>query len=220
MAVFAGPEIVNDVLVLHLDAANPRSYPGSGTIWTDLSGNGNNGTLVNGVGYNNANNGSMVFDGVNDYVNIGQPPSLSNIGSNFSIQCYVKWNGVGNSWQGIVTKGRNTSNWYGLWVNNSQFAFGVLGGNFFSNTISANTWYYACITNGNLGRRIYINGLQSASNPTQINFDPVADLVVGFAQNTAEWFNGNISQVSIYNRALSQQEVRQNFEATRSRYGI
>ena len=63
-----GKPIVTDGLVLCLDAANPKSYPGSGTTWTDLSGNGNNGTLVNGVGYNSDNGGSLSFDGVNDYV--------------------------------------------------------------------------------------------------------------------------------------------------------
>ena len=60
--------IVTDGLVLNLDAGNPQSYPGSGTTWTDLSGNGNNGTLLNGVGYDSDNGGSLVFDGSNDYV--------------------------------------------------------------------------------------------------------------------------------------------------------
>ena len=68
MSAYSGPEIANDGLVLALDAANPRSYPGSGTTWTDLSGNGNNGTLVNVPTYSNANGGSIVFDGVDDYV--------------------------------------------------------------------------------------------------------------------------------------------------------
>jgi hypothetical protein len=63
-------DIVRDGLVLNLDAGNPASYPGTGTTWTDLSGNGNNGTLVNGVGYSSDNGGSLVFDGVNDYSEI------------------------------------------------------------------------------------------------------------------------------------------------------
>ena len=78
----SGPTIVTNGLVLHLDAGNPASYPGSGTTWTDLSGNGNDGTLVNGVGYDSANGGSLVFDGVNDYaytsdlINIQGPGTL------------------------------------------------------------------------------------------------------------------------------------------------
>ena len=64
---FVPNSIIDDGLVLYLDAANTKSYPGSGTTWTDLSGNGNNGTLENGVGYNSGNGGSLVFDGVDDY---------------------------------------------------------------------------------------------------------------------------------------------------------
>jgi hypothetical protein len=63
MATFTGPNVVSQGLVLALDAGNSKSYPGSGTTWSDLSGNGNNGTLVNGVGYNSSNLGSLVFDG-------------------------------------------------------------------------------------------------------------------------------------------------------------
>jgi hypothetical protein len=75
--------IVQSGLVLNLDAGVSASYPGSGTNWTDLSGNGNNGTLVNGVGYNSANNGSFVFDGVNDYGSFGKQIYVSS--DNFTI---------------------------------------------------------------------------------------------------------------------------------------
>ena len=68
MAYRNGPKIVTDGLVLCLDAAIGKSYPGSGTSWTDLSGNGNNGTLVNGPTFSSANGGSIVLDGVNDYI--------------------------------------------------------------------------------------------------------------------------------------------------------
>ena len=68
MSLGHGASIVRNGLVLYLDAANPKSYPGSGTTWKDLSGNGNNGTLVNGPTFNSANGGSIVFDGTNDYV--------------------------------------------------------------------------------------------------------------------------------------------------------
>jgi hypothetical protein len=70
MAVYAGPDIVENGLVLHLDAANPRSYPGTGTGWFDLSGLGNNGTLINGVSYNTSNNGIFTFDNTDDYVSL------------------------------------------------------------------------------------------------------------------------------------------------------
>ena len=70
MGVFAGPEITESGLVLALDAGNLKSYPTTGTTWTDLSGRGNTGTLTNGPTYSSANGGSIVFDGVNDYVTV------------------------------------------------------------------------------------------------------------------------------------------------------
>jgi len=67
MSISYNPRIVTDGLVLCLDVGNTKSYPGSGTTWTDLSGNGNNGTLTNGPTYSSSNGGSLVFDGTNDY---------------------------------------------------------------------------------------------------------------------------------------------------------
>lgn len=71
MSIYGGPDIITDGLVFCLDAANSKSYPGTGTAWTDLSGNDNNGTLTNGPTFDSSNGGSIVFDGVNDQVNCG-----------------------------------------------------------------------------------------------------------------------------------------------------
>ena len=68
MAFNFSPKIVTNGLVLALDAANTKSYPGSGTVWSDLTPNGNNGALTNGPTFNSANGGSIVFDGTNDYL--------------------------------------------------------------------------------------------------------------------------------------------------------
>ena len=91
MAIAYNTSVVRNGLVLHLDAANRKSYPGTGTAWSDLSGNGNNGTLVNGVTYNSANNGSITFDGVNDYISIAQNSSyrFSNTQA-FSISAWIR----------------------------------------------------------------------------------------------------------------------------------
>jgi hypothetical protein len=70
MAIRGGPDIIEDGLVLALDAANKKSYPGSGTTWNDLSGNGNNGTLTNGPTFDGGNVGSIVFDGVDDVITL------------------------------------------------------------------------------------------------------------------------------------------------------
>ena len=94
--MFTGPNIIKDGLVLTLDASSQRSYPGSGTTWYDLSGNGNNGTLTNGPTFDSGNGGSIVFDGTNDYVN--GPTTNSVIGNNISLislSAWVKITGTG-----------------------------------------------------------------------------------------------------------------------------
>jgi hypothetical protein len=118
MALAHSPKIVTDGLVLCLDAGNPKSYPGSGTTWTDLSGNGNNGTLVNGVGYNSGNGGSLVFDGVNDRVTINASSHTNLSSGNFTI----------SSWFYIPTSVDTTNLYYWL------IAIGTSVG-------SSNTWY-------------------------------------------------------------------------------
>ena len=103
MSVFSYPNIVNDSLVLTLDAGNQNSYAGSGTNWYDLSGNGNNGTLTNGPTFNSSNIGSIVFDGVDDYVNIPDNSSL-NPTKNLTLSCWVNITSFNNVYIGIVDK--------------------------------------------------------------------------------------------------------------------
>ena len=93
MAFNYSPNIITDGLVLYLDAANTKSYPGSGTTWRDLSKSQLNGTLTNGPTFNSANGGSIVFDGTNDYVdNIGDLSSFSFIQNTniFSVSFWFK----------------------------------------------------------------------------------------------------------------------------------
>lgn len=218
MAVFAGPEIVNTGLVLHLDAANPRSYPGSGTVWTDLSGNGNNGTLVNGVGYNSANNGSMIFDGVNDYVQLTWGIMSGNASYTYDA-FFIKYNDTNSNWISYGTAANSSLNQIGIF----QGGIGVLN---FGNdttvpasTVSSNTWHMISATHDGITTRLYIDGVLVTSKNTSYTFGN-SQLNICRAITGSYYANINLSLVKIYNRALSQQEVRQNFEATRSRYGI
>ena len=93
----ANSTIVSSGLVLHLDAGNASSYPGSGTTWTDLSGSGNNGTLVNGPTYSSANGGSLSFDGVNDYVSVSNTSQLRP-STELSIGMWIKANSITATW--------------------------------------------------------------------------------------------------------------------------
>ena len=90
MAEIHGPKIVRDGLVLALDAADRNSYISGSTTWTDLSGNGNTGTLTNGPTYSSANGGSLVFDGSNDYVDI--PYLLLSGSQDFTVNIWIKAN--------------------------------------------------------------------------------------------------------------------------------
>ena len=90
MAGNNGPKIVRSGLQLHLDAADRKSYPGSGTTWFDLSGNSRHGTLLNGPVFNSGNGGYISFDGVDDYVNIPNATNLNNLGSqDFTVSMWV-----------------------------------------------------------------------------------------------------------------------------------
>ena len=85
MAVLNGPGIITSGLISALDAADRNSYPGSGTTWTDISGNNNNGTLTNGPTFSSTNGGAIVLDGADDYINTG----TINLQRNFSLEVIV-----------------------------------------------------------------------------------------------------------------------------------
>ena len=159
MAAKLGPSIINNGLVLDLDAADKNSYIGSGTSWKDMTGNGNSGTLVNGPSFSSANGGSIVFDGVDDYVNLRGGGYLNNwspdgIDSALSYRAYTSAN-VWFKTSTISTGGVNKMIFsdsafeYGFFHNNATLYFGAYG--LQTTTIVANTWYNACLV-ANLGR--------------------------------------------------------------------
>jgi hypothetical protein len=220
-----------------LDAANRKSYPGSGTTWTDLSGRGNNGTLVNGVGYNGSNLGSLSFDGSNDYVDCGNN-STTSIVDNLTISIWIKFpTGYGNSsWNSILAKrpSGGSAN-YGINYNPATNLFqwyylgnggGVLSVPLTSN-FSENTWVNICgVFSKNLTTTdalLYKNsGLLTSSNLTGNVPAVTSKLTIGCYGDSsfAEFSPVTISSVSIYNRALSASEIQQNFNALRGRFGI
>jgi len=237
MAKHHNPRIVTDGLVLCLDAANKRSYPGSGTAWTDLSGNGNNGTLVNGVGFSGDNGGGLVFDGVDDYVEITNNDlyKFSNTQA-FSLNLWVRCTATSSS-ASILAFATSARGYYftldidGLRTNAFFFDYwdggpfrGIQGNN---NSITMNAWAMLTATSASNSvgdMKVYQNGIltsytnRGSGTPSAINYDTLP-MRIGARANSA-YFTGNIAQVSIYNRALTPQEIQQNFNATKSRYGI
>jgi hypothetical protein len=233
MAFNYSPKTITDGLVLCLDAANTRSYPGSGTIWSDLSRGGNNGTLTNGPTFNGANGGSIVFDGTNDYVDLGDPSTLS-IPDSLSVNVWFNI-GVLGGWRGIVAKrlGGSTTN-YAInfnsdsnlfqWYYNNGSGFRIVSVPFSTN-FTSNVWYNICgtfIKNGaNTTGVLYRNGISISSNTLSGNIVTVTTPVtVGSTSSSSEFFLGSIPLVQIYNRALSATEILQNYNATKTRFRL
>ena len=222
-------KIVTNGLVLHLDAAQRRSYSGSGTVWTDLSGNSNNGTLTNGPTFNSANGGSIVFDGVNDSITITHSSSI-NLTSTLTLEAWIYPLSLGSSWKAIVYK-NNTTNSGGYHMGINPFRF--LGGGVKSpswnsvvsstNAININEW--CCVTMTldltNSSIKFFKNGVNIYSGSFSASISGNTDPLM-VAQNTgaSENLNGIINNVKVYNRALSNTEILQNYNATKSRFEV
>jgi hypothetical protein len=222
--------IVTNGLVLNLDASNPLSYPGSGTTWTDLSGNGNNGTLLNGVGYNSNNGGSLVFDGVNDYVSCGNPSSLNFGTGNFTLSFVTYTTAYGFQGGSYVGKGNGTTIGFDF-RDYSFFVHGTLGliaqGPF---SATLNVWQIHTIVYDSSSSpyvKFYRNGTYTGASTSNIpaNISSITTsepfrIGLSVAGGPSRYFNGIIPSVQAYNRALSESEVQQNFNALRGRFGI
>ena len=223
MALSHSPQISLNGLVLCLDAANSKSYPGSGTVWTDLSGNGNTGTLTNGVGYNSGNGGSLSFDGVDDYVNLGGNSLLDNTingSTNWSILYWIKYTQDGRIFDcgnlGSDPTGAFELNTTSITVNNIPSSSSSLS----ASLISSN-WNFITLTkNSSRLHSWYLNGVFSNSSTTTDNYTVNEQIwkIGRRALSTTSMYGGNIAQVSIYNRALTAAEIAQNYNALKSRY--
>ena len=248
MAIAYNTSVVRSGLVLHLDAANRKSYPGTGTVWNDLSGASNNGTLVNGVAYSAANNGSMVFDGGNDSVSFSQRIITTEFQYNnaFTVSsfCQIKE----NSGEGYIINNRFTDTngtlyaGWGLMNSNGQI-WGFVGGfpsgfgwrrvqtssSAFTSLVY-NKWCHITYVNTGIAgeQKIYLNSVNNTNividdtnPPYTINYsNGNSRIYVGVDGTYPHNLTGDISQISVYNRALTVTEISQNFNALRGRYGI
>lgn len=220
MSINYNPRIVTDGLVLLLDAGNTKSYPGTGTTWTDLSGQGNDGTLVNGPTFSSTDGGSIVFDGSNDYAPIGtsQFPFGASAGT---LSGWARTNTISAGFSWIVSYGTaSASQARFLGIKNSTFFFGGYGDDVAISGVPLNTWFNMVGVFDGANASLYINGVLE-SGPTAKSWSTLAGSAqLGRQVNGSEYWEGNIAQVSIYNKALSESEVQQNFNALRGRFGI
>jgi len=225
MSAFAGPEISNEGLVLCLDAANIRSYPGTGTTWTDLSGNGNNLTLTNSPTWNNS---GYFSTGSTGYFTGAGSASIPTGNSPYTMICWVRVTGSWTDGKGIISIGgygtnnqsnalrtytSSLGNFAHYWWNNDLAITNNNAG------LSVGTWFMVTAQFDGINRRVWANTTNVGSDtPTSHN---VTSTTIQVAKTFGtEYLQGDIATALIYNRGLSFTEIQTNFTALRSRYGI
>jgi hypothetical protein len=227
------PSIPTSGLTLYLDAGNATSYPGSGTSWYDLSGNGNTGTLTNGPTYSSDNGGSIVFDGVNDYVSFSSVNNMPTGNTEYTLICFMKkdttprrdgfigWGTFGNSRQylGFRTRGPlfETDGLVTYWYAD-DFAVNT--------TVNIDTWYSMVSTFNKTSnqRNMLINNSSIGTNTPSgtLNIQGQSGLLVGMTNignGLDDYIDGNISVMMVYNRALSGTELTTIWDYFKGRYG-
>ena len=210
--------------LLYLDAGNSASYPGSGTAWTDLSGNSRNGTLTGGPTYTSADGGAIVFDGSDDFVQCSG--SLTVTAATFVI--WLRRNGPQDSFDGIMySRSTNatgisffgTTNKISYTWNNAVNTYTWDSGL----TIPDLTWCMIAVSVTSTSATAYLcqsSGITSATNIVSHTSTVLDDIKLAQDDQGARFFNGRIATAMIYNRALSAGEITQNFNALRGRYGL
>jgi len=222
MGAAAGPNVVEDGLILALDAGNTKSYPGSGTTWTDLIGS-NNGTLVNSAGFNSANGGFLNFTGSSDYVQVSGSFTLTSA-------TFVAWVWLGTTSQlssGIIlSRGSNVTgmqlydqteqvgyNWNDD-INAWDWSSGL--------TLPHQDWCMIAVSVSPSSATAYLcqsSGITSATNTISHTSTTLDAIEIGRDSLVSGWnFNGYISVAQIYNRALTAAEIAQNYNALKGRY--
>jgi hypothetical protein len=221
MAISRGPKVVTSGLSLYLDAANSSSYPGSGTTWTDISGNNRNGALTNGPTFNSSNGGSIVFDGTNDFVSVASDANiLSTTAYTKTVWFYVTSFSTDNN---LISAG--SSGQHALWLFTSNKLNAGHNGNWntvvSTTTLVLNRWYFGSVTfNNTSGWVLYLNGVQEATSVSTTTFTGTGTISIGSYQNLGNYFTGRIATATVYNRVLSSSEILQNYNATKSRFGL
>jgi hypothetical protein len=225
--IHSASTIVTDGLAFCLDAANKRSYPGTGTTWTDIIGS-NIGTLTNGLTFDAANAGSLIFDGTDDYVEFSD--SMIDPNQNWTLSTFINRSGsqtstiIGSAGgQALQVRIDGTGYYEGhIKVLHSTLAgvatftnFGPRG----SSDRSLGVWYNITITKSSYTYSLYIDGEfnQSVTDGSSVTFNNSPN-IIGSRMRTNELFNGKLSNLSFYNRALTAAEILQNYEATKGRY--
>ena len=239
MAFFRGPNIVTNGLVLALDAASPKSYPGSGTTLFDLSGNGNEGTLTGGPTFSTQNNGSIQVDGSKNIAITGMPTT-----SNYTLCIWSLISGptafanVGHRTYACTDNFRfqwddtsSTTIARGPFVDFVSTSGNLIPSNFTSQSPSDlfNKWNLTSMTSDGSITTIYFNNIQGATTTSARVFSTDGAMTIGrdnlsgigggdnFNRDGGNCFFG---PVYVYNKALSNDEIIQNYNALKPRFNL
>ena len=236
MGLAHSPRIVTDGLVLALDAGNTKSYPGSGTTWNDLSGNGSDGTIT-GATFNS--DGYFAFDGTDDYINFASASELQFLNRDpysLEVWMYVDSNPFGSqNYTGIFNREDSSGgsrDGYNIWLHGNdanyvnlsseRFTSGTQNGvsKVYINADFLNMWHHIIVTYDGTNIKLYRNAEEVASNTNTLNITNTSKTLEIGRRGTGSYFNGKLNGQKIYNKALTASEIQQNFNALRGRFGI
>ena len=226
MAFRRGPNIITEGLVLYLDAANPKSYPGSGTSWFDLSDKGNNSTLTNGPSYSSTNGGSFLFDGVDDYSTLPYNSSMDN--DYTTISTWVKstfvtgpnnrhyiFDSIGHKVLLYVDE-PNTLTFYVVTTT------GGAGISYINSLVSENSWLNIVGTFNGSTIALYVNGVlvnSGSLSGTVAASGGLTGRLMDYRLNGYET-QGLAASFMLYDKALTADEVLQNYNGLKGRFKI
>jgi hypothetical protein len=225
MGFSRGPKIVTDGLVFALDAGSKKSYPGSGDVITDLTSR-LGGNMLNGASFSNEAGGTFSFDGSNDYIStsafdMGTP-------SDITLECFIRFNGTLDSNDRKVMHYDKTGTTNAVFQlrkgdNNGRLKYQHHDGSTWhtlnlDSAIESDTWTHIVVTQISNNAIMYKNGVSSASSGMgYLDWTNANNLLIGY-RAAAEYWKGDIPLMKIYNRALTAQEVLQNYNAQKSRF--
>jgi hypothetical protein len=227
-------DIVQNGLQLWLDAGNTASYPGSGTTWTDLSGNSYNATLVNTPTFSSTNGGEFDFNGTDEYATIYTLPGTL-FTSNWTMQFWVKWDNIISD-KCLFSQGTATNNSglhlitrsSGVTGNQPRYVFAMFN-NDESTTTLATTSSYVFLTfiynSSTYEKQVYINDTLSTAYASVENqylaTNSNAEIGrLGWSGTNINYFDGQLAQIYMYNRILTSDEINQNYNNGKGRYGL
>jgi len=237
MGISAGPDLIQDGLVLNLDASDKNSYPGSGTTWSDISGNGYNGTLYNGPTFSSTNGGAIVFDGTNDFASVNVNSWIRSLSTAYTFSSFFYYNGgtSGGAPYSLMTYPNDNNNNDGFWQHlnlgpwywrTEDNSAGEYGGNVENpSTFSNGNWYHIATVVKTNSLIFYRNGLQVVTISTTFSWanlrnDGTAYLYISTGYGENYFMNGYITSFQMYSRELSATEILQNYNAIKSRFGL